>query len=160
MKNIVIYPGTFDPITNGHVDLIQRAANVFDKLIIAIAENPKKKPFFSWQDRIDMATDAVAEINNIEICGYDNLLIDFAKQKKANIILRGLRAVSDFEYEFQLAGMNRRLASEIETVFMTPAEQYAYVSSTLVKEIAALGGDVSQFVPAIVCQALAKARQK
>ncbi len=146
MKNIAIYPGTFDPITNGHYDLVRRAAKLFDKVIVAIANSSSKKPIFSIDERVSLTTSVLQEINNVEICGFDSLLIDFAKQKNANIILRGLRAVSDFEYEFQLASMNRHLSAEIETLFLTPAEEYSYISSSLVREVASLGGDVSPFV--------------
>ena len=141
-----VYPGTFDPITNGHSDLIERAANIFDKVIVAVAANPGKEPVFSLEERVTMAQTVLAEISNVDIVGFDSLLVHFVKQNNAQVILRGLRAVSDFEYEFQLAGMNRRLDSQIETVFLTPAEKYAYISSSLVREIASLNGDVSEFV--------------
>lgn len=154
MANIVIYPGTFDPITNGHTDLIERASKLFDKIIIAIAANPKKQPEFSLAKRIELAEKVLECLPNVKVEGFSNLLTSFAKKNKANLLLRGLRAVSDFEYEFQLASMNRKLSPEIETIFLTPAEQYSYVSSTLIKEIAALGGDVSQFVHPIVLEAL------
>jgi pantetheine-phosphate adenylyltransferase len=146
MDITAVYPGTFDPITNGHTDLVERAARLFDKVIVAVAENPAKKPAFSLDERLDMAREALAGINNVQVCSFDTLLVDFVKKHNARVILRGLRAVSDFEYEFQLAGMNRRLESEIETLFLTPAEQYSYISSSLVREIAALGGDISPFV--------------
>lgn len=150
MKKIAIYPGSFDPITNGHIDLINRASNIFDTLIIAIADmsqNSKKKAFFSLEKRLKISKEIFKNNPNIEVIAFDTLLVDFVKSKNANIIIRGLRAVSDFEYEFQLAGMNRQLNNEIETLFMTPAEQYANISSSLVKEIANLKGDVSAFVP-------------
>ena len=150
MKKIAIYPGSFDPITNGHIDLVHRASKVFDKLIIAIADmsqNSKKKPFFSLEERLKISTKIFKDNPKIEVITFNTLLVDFVKSQNANIIIRGLRAVSDFEYEFQLAGMNRQLNDEIETLFMTPAEQYANISSSLVKEIAALNGDVSAFVP-------------
>lgn len=146
MSNIAIYPGTFDPITNGHSDLVERSARLFDRVIVALAANPKKAPVFSLDERITLARTVLGEFGNVEICGFDGLLVDFAHEKGANIIIRGLRAVSDFEYEFQLAGMNRKLAPDIETLFLTPAEQYSYLSSSLVREVASLGGDVSPFV--------------
>jgi len=154
MQITAIYPGTFDPITHGHSDLVERATRLFDYVIVAVAANPLKKPAFSVEERIDMARSALADIDRIEVCGFDTLLVDFAREKQASVILRGLRAVSDFEYEFQLAGMNRKLAPGIETVFLMPAEQYAYISSSLVREIAALGGDVSSFVHQRVMAAL------
>lgn len=141
-----VYPGTFDPITNGHIDLIQRAARLFDRVIVAVAANPGKNTLFTQDERVAMALQVVQGAGNIEVVGFDTLLVHFVRSRSAGVILRGLRAVSDFEYEFQLAGMNRRLAPEIETVFMTPAEQYAYISSSLVREIARFGGDVSGFV--------------
>ncbi len=152
--NIVIYPGTFDPITFGHVDLIARAAKLFDQVIVAIARSSKKVPAFALNKRIKLAREVLAEFPNVEVCGFDILLTKFAEKRKANIILRGLRALSDFEYEFQLTWMNQRIAPHMETVFLTPAAKYAYISSTLVKEIASLGGDVSQFVPPLVAKAL------
>ena len=152
-----VYPGTFNPITNGHTDLVQRAARLFDRVIVAIAANPGKAPAFPLEQRVDLAREVLAGLPNVEVCSFDNLLVDFVRQRGAAVILRGLRAVSDFEYEFQLASMNRQLAPDIETVFLTPAEQYAFVSSSLVREIAALGGDVSPFVHARVVAAL-KAR--
>ncbi len=160
MNKIAIYPGTFDPITNGHVDIIQRAAQVFDRVIIAIAANQFKSPAFSMEQRVSMARSVLKDIKNVEICGFDTLLIEFVKQKNASVIIRGLRAVSDFEYEFQLAGMNRKLDASIETVFMTAAEQYAYISSTLVREIAQLDGDVSAFVAPLVEDALRQRKLK
>ncbi|MDH5256760.1 MAG: pantetheine-phosphate adenylyltransferase [Gammaproteobacteria bacterium] len=141
-----VYPGTFDPVTNGHADLIERASTLFDKVIVAIAANPSKAPAFSLAERVEMAKTVTAHLNNISIMGFDTLLVHFVRENNAQVILRGLRAVSDFDYEFQLAGMNRRLDSKIETIFLTPAEQYAFISSSLVREIAALGGDVSEFV--------------
>ena len=141
-----IYPGTFDPITKGHTDLVERALHLFDKVIVAVAENTAKEPTFSLQERMNMAKVALEEFQGVEVLPVPGLLVEFAKQHGAKAILRGLRAVSDFEYEFQLAGMNRKLAPEIETLFLTPAEKYAYISSSLVREIAALGGDVSPFV--------------
>lgn len=150
-----IYPGTFDPITHGHSDLVQRAARLFDKVIVAVAANPVKQPAFALEERVRLARLVLADLKNVEVCGFDTLLVDYAKTRGAQVILRGLRAVSDFEHEFQLAGMNRRLAPQVETLFLTPAEQYAYISSSLVREIAALGGDVSEFVHESVRVALA-----
>ncbi len=146
MKGIAIYPGTFDPITNGHTDLVQRARPLFDKVIVAIAASSGKAPLFSLEERIALARTALAGMDNVEIRGFDILLVKFAQQCNAGVILRGLRAVSDFEYEFQLTGMNRKLAPGIETLFLMPAEQYGYISSSLVKEVARLGGNVSDFV--------------
>ena len=145
-KLIAIYPGTFDPITKGHTDLVERALHLFDKVIVGVAENTAKEPTFSLPERMNMAKVALEEFQDVEVLPVPGLLVEFAKQHGAKAILRGLRAVSDFEYEFQLAGMNRKLAPEIETLFLTPAEKYAYISSSLVREIAALGGDVSPFV--------------
>ena len=150
MKNKAIYPGTFDPITNGHIDIIQRAAHLFPELIIAVAINEQKKPYFTLQERIALVKQCVGHIPGISILGFDSLLIQFAREQGANIILRGLRAVSDFEYEFQLAGMNRKLFPNIETVFLAPSEEVMCISSTLVKEIAGLGGDIVPFVPEVV----------
>ena len=153
---IAIYPGTFDPITKGHSDLVERALHLFDKVIVAVAENTAKEPVFSLEERISMAKVALEQYQGVEVLTVPGLLVEFAKQHNAKAILRGLRAVSDFEYEFQLAGMNRKLAPEIETLFLTPAEKYAYISSSLVREIAALGGDVSPFVHKNVMAELVK----
>jgi pantetheine-phosphate adenylyltransferase len=153
-KLTAIYPGTFDPITNGHLDLVQRAACLFDKVIVGVAESAGKTPVMPFNERIQLAKDALAGISNAEVCGFNILLVDFVKQQGASVIIRGLRAVSDFEYEFQLASMNRHLDASVETVFLTPAEQYSYISSSLVREIAKLGGDISSFVPANVAAAL------
>ncbi len=150
----VIYPGTFDPITNGHIDLVERAAKLFDKVVLAIAFSEKKQPLFALEQRIELCQQALSHLSNIEVCGFNNLLVDFAKSKNSNAVLRGLRAVSDFEYEFQLANMNRAMCPEFETVFLTPAENLSFISSSLVREIAALGGDVKSFVPTGVCTAL------
>ncbi|RKZ80400.1 MAG: pantetheine-phosphate adenylyltransferase [Gammaproteobacteria bacterium] len=154
MNTTAIYPGTFDPITNGHIDLVVRASKLFDRVIVAIAINPSKEPAFTLEERVDLAKQTLAGIDNVEVCGFQGLLIDVAQQKGANVILRGLRAVSDFEYEFQLAGMNRKMQPDVETMFLTPAEQYTYISSSLVREIATLGGDVSEFVAPCVKDAL------
>ena len=152
--DIVVYPGTFDPITNGHTDLVERASRLFDTVIVALAVNPDKGCAFQIETRVTLAREVLAHVENVEVCSFDNLLVDFLKQRQARVILRGLRAVSDFEYEFQLASMNRRLAPEIETLFLTPAEQYAYISSSLVREISSLGGDVTPFVHSKVVAAL------
>ncbi len=154
MGKTVLYPGTFDPITDGHLDLIKRAARLFDKVIVSVARSEGKNPLFSVDQRVELAKAVVADIPNVEVCGFSGLLVDFAKEKNARALLRGLRAVSDFEYEFQLAQMNRRLAPELESLFLTPAEQHSFISSTLVREVAALGGDVSEFVPQAVQDAL------
>ena len=154
MNITAIYPGTFDPITHGHVDIAERAAKMFDRVVVAVAENDKKSPLFSLEERVAMARDALRGSPNVEVIGFDTLLIDCARQTGSAVILRGLRAVSDFEFEFQLAGMNRHLGPEIETVFMTPSERYAFISSTLIREIARFGGDVSEFVPQPVRDAL------
>jgi pantetheine-phosphate adenylyltransferase len=151
---VAIYPGTFDPITNGHTDLVTRAARVFDRLIVAIAESPHKKPLFSLEERIDQARHEMSGTDNVEIVGFSNLLVEFVQECGAGVIVRGLRAVSDFEYEFQLASMNRHLAPDVETLFLTPDEDYGFISSTLVKEIARLKGDVSEFVSPKVQEAM------
>lgn len=156
MKTIAVYPGTFDPITFGHIDIIARAARMFDHIIVAIAENPKKQPVFTLDERVELSSMVLKHHNNVEVLGFDNLLTDFMKKHEANIILRGLRAVSDFDYEFQLAGMNRRLAPEVESIFLMPGENYTYLSSSFVREIALLGGDVKQFVPELIANALDK----
>ena len=143
---IAIYPGTFDPITRGHEDLVRRAAGLFDRLILAIAESPSKQPRFSLAERVAMAREVLADVPNVEIVGFNNLLMDFVHEQGAKVIVRGLRAISDFEYEFQMAGMNRSVYPEVETVFLTPGEQYMFISATMVREIARLGGDISKFV--------------
>jgi len=154
MKITAIYPGTFDPITNGHVDLVQRACRLFDHVVVAIAAGSTKAPVFSLEERVTLAQEVLTGCDNFEVCSFDTLLVDFMQEKGARVIIRGLRAVSDFEYEFQLASMNRKLAPEVETVFLTPAEQFSFISSSLVREIAALGGDVSAFVHPKVTAAL------
>lgn len=151
----VIYPGTFDPITNGHVDLAERASRLFDRVIVAIASSQRKKPLFSLEERIELAEKSLGHLGNVEICGFNELLVNFAAKKGAHAVIRGLRAVSDFEYEFQLANMNRAI-SNMESIFLTPSEQFSYISSSLVKEIASLGGDVSQFVPQDVYKTLSE----
>ena len=151
---IAVYPGTFDPITNGHIDLVSRASPLFDRLIVAVADSPGKGPAFGLDERVGLARTALAGIPNIEVRGFSGLLADFVEEVGAGVILRGLRAVSDFEYEFQLASMNRHLIPAAETLFLTPAEQYSFISSSLVREIARLGGDVSGFVHPAVLQAL------
>ena len=153
--NIAVYPGTFDPFTNGHRDLVQRAAlNIFDKIYICVAENSRKDTLFSLDERIDLAKKSLSEIENIEVIGFNGLLVDFAKELNAKVILRGLRVVSDFEYEFQMSSMNKKLNNGIESIFLTPSESYAFLSSSLVKEIAELGGDVSEFVSKEVKEAI------
>lgn len=148
--NTVVYPGTFDPITNGHADLVERAARMFDHIIVAVADNPKKRPMLDLDSRVGLARDVLGHLTNVEVTGFSNLLADFVRERNANIILRGLRAVSDFEYEFQLANMNRVLAPMVESMFLTPAEKHSYISSTLVREIASLEGDISHFVHPLV----------
>lgn len=154
MQNIVVYPGTFDPITYGHMDLIERASRIFTQVIVAIAANKNKSPCFTLAERVRLATEVLKEVPNVSVQGFEVLLIDFMRAHKANIILRGMRAVSDFDYEFQLAGMNRHLAADIESLFLMPAENYTYLSSSFIREIAYLGGDVTQFVPESVVAAL------
>lgn len=152
--NRVIYAGTFDPITLGHDDLVRRAASLFDEVILAVADSSSKRPLFTPDERVDLARESLARFPNVRVLRFSGLLIDFARNQGANVILRGLRAVSDFDYEFQLAGMNRKLDPAIETIFLTPAEQYLFISATLVREIAVLGGDVSRFVHPIVLERL------
>ncbi len=154
MNITAIYPGTFDPITNGHLDLIARAAKIYARVIVAVAHNQDKGPLFTIDERVNLAKQITTSYSNVEIIGFDTLLVDCAKELGAQVILRGLRAVSDFEYEFQLASMNRRLSPDLETMFMTPAEQYEFISSSMIREIAKLGGDVSSFVPDVVRQKL------
>ena len=155
-RRVAIYAGTFDPMTRGHEDLVRRAACLFDRVIVAIAQNQPKRPFFSLAERVEMAQEVLAPYPNAEVCGFDGLLMDFLHAKEAKVIIQGLRAVSDFDYEFQMAGMNRNLYPEVETVFLTPGEQYLFISATMVREIAVLGGDVSKFVQPAICGRLAK----
>jgi pantetheine-phosphate adenylyltransferase len=154
MHSKAIYPGTFDPITNGHYDLIERAANLFQQVVVGIAESPSKKPLFSLQERVILAQQVTENLPNVAVVGFSGLLVNFAKEHDATVLVRGLRAVSDFEYEFQLANMNRRLFPELESVFLTPAEENSFISSTLVKEVALHGGDVIGFVDNRVADAL------
>ena len=149
-----VYPGTFDPITMGHVDLVKRASKLFDTVIIAIASSDSKKPMFSLEERIEMGNKIFAEDPKVEVVGFSGLLVNFAKDNDANILIRGLRVVADFEYEFQLANMNRAMSPDIESVFLTPKEEYSYISSSLVKEIATMGGDVTRFVAPVTLEAL------
>ena len=158
--NKAVYPGTFDPITRGHEDLVLRAASLFDQVVLAVADSPSKRPFFALEERVQMAKDALAGHPNIEVVGFSGLLMDFLRSQGARIILRGLRAVSDFEYEFQMAGMNRKLYPDVETIFLTPGEQYMFISATMVREIAALGGDVSHFVNPVILSRLRRKQGK
>lgn len=150
MNITAIYPGTFDPVTSGHLDLIARASRLYEKVIVAVAASSNKMPLFSIEERVALAKEVTADFSNVSVIGFDNLLVDCAREHGANVIVRGLRAVSDFEYEFQMAGMNRRLSPDLETVFLTPAEQYEFISSSMIREIAKLKGDVSSFVPELV----------
>jgi pantetheine-phosphate adenylyltransferase len=152
----VVYPGTFDPITNGHIDLVERASKLFDKVVVAIAQSEKKKPLFTLEERIELCEVALSHLENIEVCGFNYLLTDFIRDKGSNTVIRGLRAVSDFEYEFQLANMNRALDANFETVFLTPADHLSYISSSLVREIASLNGNVNKFVHPLVEEAIIK----
>ncbi len=160
MKQKAIYPGTFDPVTNGHVDIIKRAATLFPELIVAVASSKVKQPFFPLETRIQLLQEVVGHLPGVEVIGFDKLLIDFVLEQNAGIILRGLRAMSDFEYEFQLAGMNRKLSKKVETLFLTPSENLMFISSTLVREIASLNGDVTQFVPECVVKELKKKKNE
>ncbi len=150
----VIYPGTFDPITNGHVDLTERAARLFDRVVVAIAHSEKKTPLFNLEERVELTRNSLAHLDNVEVVGFSNLLTDFARSQDARCVLRGLRAVADFEYEFQLANMNRAMWPDFESIFLTPSEHLSFISSTLVREIASLGGDITPFVPEEVAAAL------
>lgn len=152
----VVYPGTFDPITKGHIDLVERACRLFDRVIIGVAGSTHKKPLFDLEERVALVRDDLSYLANLEVCGFDTLLVDFVREKKAQAVLRGLRAVSDFEYEFQLANMNRALDPNMESLFLTPAEHLSFISSSIVREIASLKGDVSQFVSPRVAEALRK----
>jgi pantetheine-phosphate adenylyltransferase len=158
MSVTALYPGTFDPITNGHVDLVERATRMFDKVVISIAENKRKNPLFSLKQRIEFARIIFSDNPQVEVIGFDILLVDFARQQNATVLVRGLRAVADFEFEFQLASMNRHLAPDVESVYLMPAEQYAFISSSLVKEVARLGGDVTKYVHHKVFKALQTAQ--
>ncbi len=150
-----VYPGTFDPLTRGHEDLVRRAATLYDALIIGVADSKAKRSFFTLPERVEMAREVLGDLNNVQVAGFSGLLIDFIRQHDARVVLRGLRAVSDFEYEFQLAGMNRSLYPDFETIFLTPSEQHMFISATLVREIATLGGDVAKFVHPLVGKRLA-----
>ncbi len=152
--NKAVYPGTFDPITRGHEDLVRRAAHIFDKVIVAVADSHGKQPFFTLTERVKMAEQVLSNHNKVQVIGFSGLLMDFLRSQGANIILRGLRAVSDFEYEFQMAGMNRNMHPDVETIFMTPSEQYMFVSASMVREIAVLGGDVGKFVQPLIAEQL------
>ncbi len=154
-SQIAIYPGTFDPVTYGHIDIIRRAAALFDHLIIAVAPNRIKGPIFNVEERVDLLSATVSELSNIEVTPFSGLLMDYAKSKNANIIIRGLRAISDFEYEIQMAAMNRQLAADVETLFLSPTAEYSFLSSTMVRDVARHNGDVSAFVPEVVVEALA-----
>lgn len=156
MAVAAMYPGTFDPITLGHEDLVRRASRLFDRVVVAIAANPSKEPMFSLEERVGLARASLTDIDNVEVSGYDGLTVDFARDNGLRVIMRGLRAVSDFEYEFQLANMNRHLAVDVETAFLTPNENYNFISSSLVREICSMGGDISKFVSPIVNDALIK----
>ena len=151
---VAVYPGTFNPITNGHTDLVERASGLFDHIIVAIGTNRQKSVALTTDQRVDLASEVLGHLDNVEVCAFDSLLTEYVKQRGANIILRGLRTVADFEYEFQLVGMNRVLEPEIETVFLAPAEHLSYISSTLVREIASYGGDISKFVHPAVAKAM------
>jgi pantetheine-phosphate adenylyltransferase len=159
MKRSAVYPGTFDPITNGHHDLVRRAASVFERVIIAIAANPNKAPMFPLDKRVELARAVLSDIPGVEVMGYSGLTVDFARQHGVQVVVRGLRAVSDFEFEFQLANMSRHLMRDLETVFLTPQEQFTFISSTLVREIAVLGGDVKEFVHPVVAAELKKMKR-
>lgn len=155
MSRTIVYPGTFDPFTRGHEDLVRRAARIFDRVVVAVAVNAGKNPFFTLDERIELARLALAEAPEVEVVGFSGLLVDFVQTHQTCLVLRGLRAVSDFEYEFQLAGMNRRMKPDLETVFMTPADQYMFLSASMVREIARLGGDVRPFVAPLIAERFA-----
>jgi pantetheine-phosphate adenylyltransferase len=154
METIAVYPGTFDPITNGHTDLVRRAAKLFDQVVLGVAANPSKAPCFTLEERVALARIALTRMDNVKVCGFAGLLVNFAREHRAKAVLRGLRAVSDFEFEFQMAGMNRKLDPNLESLFLTPAEEYAFLSSQLVREVALLGGDIAAFVNPAVAAAL------
>ena len=154
MNQTAVYPGTFDPMTLGHADIVRRAARIFDHVVLAVADSKAKRPFFTLDERVDMSREVLHDVKNVEVTGFSGLLMQFVQQRGARIVIRGVRAVSDFEYEFQLAGMNRGLYPDVETVFMTPGEQYMFVSATIVREISTLGGDTSKFVPPTVAARL------
>lgn len=151
-----IYPGTFDPITLGHEDVVRRAARLFDEVVVAVAQSHSKRPLFSLEERVALASEVLSDCPNVKVVGFSGLLMQFAREEGARVVIRGLRAVSDFEYEFQLAGMNRNLYPEVETLFLTPAEQYMFISASLVREIAQMGGDISKFVSSRVQQSIAE----
>ncbi|MBA3904097.1 MAG: pantetheine-phosphate adenylyltransferase [Rhodocyclaceae bacterium] len=153
-NGIAVYPGTFDPVTRGHEDLVRRASRLFERVVVGVADSRTKRPFFSLEERVDMARGVLAAYPNVSVLGFNGLLMDFMREQNAHVILRGLRAVSDFEYEFQMAGMNRNLYPDVETVFLTPADQYMFISATMVREIAVLGGDVGKFVQPMVQERL------
>jgi pantetheine-phosphate adenylyltransferase len=160
MNNTAVYPGTFDPITLGHEDLVRRAARLFDTVIVAVADSSAKRPFFTRDERVSMVREVVKDLKNVEVTGFSGLLMKFAQDHNAHVVIRGLRAVSDFEYEFQLAGMNRGMYPDVETLFLTPGEQYMFISATIIREISTMGGDVSKFVPPHVAKRLqAKIKQ-
>jgi len=159
MKRRALYPGTFDPIANGHTDLVRRAAGIFDRVIVAIAANPNKAPLFPLDQRVDLARRVLADLPNVEVMGYSGLTVEFARKHNLSVVVRGLRAVSDFEFEFQLANMSRHLAREIETVFLTPQEQFTFISSSLIREIAVLGGETKEFVHPLVDAELKKLKR-
>jgi pantetheine-phosphate adenylyltransferase len=159
MTRNAVYPGTFDPITNGHTDLVRRAAHIFDRVVVAIAANPGKTPMFTLEERVDLSRRVLADIPNVEVKGYNGLTVDFAREQGCRIVVRGLRAVSDFEFEFQLANMSRHLAGELETVFLTPKEHFTFISSTMIREIAIYGGPVHEFVDPVVAAALSKKKR-
>lgn len=160
LKHIAVYPGTFDPVTNGHLDLVERSLRFFGEVIVAVAANPKKQPLFSQEERLDMVRQVTANFKNVTIEAFDGLLIDYVKSKNAVAVIRGLRAVSDFEYEMQMALTNRRLDTAIETVFLMPSEEYSFITSTVVKEVSSYGGDVSTLVPPVVLEKLKKKFRK
>ena len=155
-----MYPGTFDPLTHGHSEIVRRAARLFDRVVVAVAESPAKQPLFDFDERVALATSALADLSNVSVSGYAGLTVDFVQANNLNVIIRGLRAVTDFEYEFQLASMNRHLAAGVETVFLTPTDEFAFVSSSLVREVSALGGDISKFVHPQVAAALQSKQQR